>query len=313
MKKIITLFLIFFPILFFGQSKNISLNEAIQLAKKNSPDYKMNLNRNQGSYWRFKNYKASFLPQFKFIASLPQYSNSTQRITNDEGEDIFVSQNQSIVEGGLTISQNVPYTGGVLSINSQIEKINIYGNNSSSGYSVIPFSLSYYQNSIFYNEFKWDKKIEPLLYEESKKDFIEKMEDISLSTCVYYFSLLKAQTQYRIAQKNLSAQDTLFQIAKGRFKIGKIAENDLLQMELALLNSENKVTTNVINLKQASQNFVRYLELDTENLELKTPPNLATFNVDTEKALEEAQSNRKSVVEFQRKRLQAEQELARRS
>ena len=88
-------------------------------------------------------------------------------------------------------------------------------------------------------EFKWNKKIEPLIYGESKRDFIENMEQISLNTCRYYFSLLNAQTQLRIAEKNLSNQDTLFQIAQGRFRMGKIAENDLLQMELALLNSKN--------------------------------------------------------------------------
>ena len=93
--------------------------------------------------------------------------------------------------------------------------------------------------------------------------------------------------------------------------MGKIAENDLLQMELALLNSKNNVTTNIIALKGTSQNLARYLELQTENLELAIPMNLSLFNVDVNKALEEAKSNRKSIIEFRRKRLEAEKELAR--
>jgi len=137
------------------------------------------------------------------------------------------------------------------------------------------------------------------------------MENISLNTCVKYFNLLGAQSQLKIAQKNLSNQDTLFKIAQGRFRMGKIAENDLLQMELALLNSRNKVTTNTISLKRASQNLARYLELDTENIELSTPEGLVDFPVELNKALKEAYSNRKSVVEFRRKRLEAEKELAR--
>ncbi len=137
------------------------------------------------------------------------------------------------------------------------------------------------------------------------------MEQISLNTCRRYFSLLKAQMQLKIADKNLSNQDTLYQISKGRFKMGKIAENELLQMELSLLNSRNNVTTNTIELKRTSQNFSRYLELDGDNFKLAVPDNLPLFKVDIDKAILEAQSNRKSVIEFRRKRLESEKELAR--
>ncbi|TVZ55217.1 outer membrane protein TolC [Lutibacter sp. Hel_I_33_5] len=311
MKKIALLHFLLLTTIVFCQDRKISLDEAIQLAQKKSPDFKANLNKNQASYWRYKNYKASFLPIVGLSATLPSYSNSSRRLTNDLGQDIFVNQNQSRIEGRLSISQNIPYTGGSLSINSQLERIDIFGANSSTGYFVTPFSINYNQNSLFYNPFKWDKKIEPLIYEESKKDFIENMEKISLTTSRFYFSLLKSQMQLKIANNNLSNQDTLYQIAKGRFKIGKIAENDLLQMELSLLNSKNSVTTSKISLKRAAQNFTRYLGLGSQELELNIPVNLSPFNVDIEKALEEASSNRKSVIEFRRKRLEAEKELAR--
>lgn len=311
MKKIILIVLIVLPVVMFGQSKKITLREAIKVAQEKSPDYKTNRNVNQSSYWRYQNYKASFLPQLRLNATLPEYNNAVRRITNDEGQDIFVNQDQLVLEGGLSLSQNIPYTGGTLSIASNLERIELFGLNDNIGYSVVPFSIRYYQNSLFYNAYKWDKKIEPLIYEESRRDFVETMEQISLNTCQRYFSLLKAQMQLKIAEVNLAAQDTLYEISKGRFRMGKIAENELLQMELTLLNSKNSVTTNTIALKLASQNLARYLELDTENIELDIPLELAVFEVDVNKALEEAQNNRKSVIEFRRKRLQAEKELAR--
>lgn len=294
-----------------GQSRIITLDNAIKLAQKESPDYKSLLNRNQASYWRFRNYQASFLPQLQLDATIPDYSNFIRRIISDSGQDIFVTTNQSRIDGRLSLTQNLPLTGGSFSISSQLERIQVLGDNQSTGYSVVPFSINYFQNSLFYNEFKWDKKIEPLIYEEAKREFIENMEQISLNTCRRYFGLLKAQIQLKIAQNNLSNQDTLFQIAKGRFKMGKIAENDLLQMELTLLNSKNSVTTQLIALKQTSQNLSRYLNLSTEDLELNIPKDLDPFEVSTEKAIQEANSNRKSVVEFRRRRLEAEQEVAR--
>lgn len=310
MKKTLLVLILVFPCLTFSQSKKITLSEAINLAQKQSPDYKTTLNRNQSNYWRFRNYKASFLPQLRFNATLPEYNKAVRRITNDAGQDVFVNQDQLLLEGGLSIAQNIPYTGGTLSLNSNLERIELFGLDDNIGYSVVPFSIRYFQNSLFYNPFKWDKKIEPLIYEESKRDFIEKMEDISVTTCQRYFQLLKAQMQLEIAKVNLANQDTLYQISQGRFKIGKIAENELLQVELTLLNSRNIVTTNTIELKRTSQNLARYLELETENIQLDVPDKLPLFEVDIDKALEEAQSNRKTVIEFRRKRLEAEKELA---
>jgi hypothetical protein len=310
MKKFLLLIIVF-PMIIIGQTQKISLDQAIKLAQEKSPDYKTNLNRNEASFWRNNNFKSSFLPQFRLDATLPSYSKSTRRITNDTGQDIFVNQNQSRIDAQLSVTQNVSLTGGQISVRSQIERIDVFGDQNSENYSVIPFSINYNQNSLFYNAFKWDKKIEPLIYEESKRDFIERMEDISLRTSQLYFRLLRSQIQLDIATNNLSNIDTLFQIANGRFRMGKIAENDLLQMELRQLNSKNNITTNLIALKRSSQNLARYLELDNEEFELEIPKNLTLFDVNPEKALEEAEANRKFIIEYRRRRLESEKELAR--
>ena len=237
MRRLLFLLFLVSPIIASSQSQNIKLSEAIKIAKKKSPEYIRALNTHQASYWRYRNYKADFLPQVSLGATLPEYSNSTTRILNDQGQDIFVKQNQSIIETNLRIQQKVPYTGGAFFINTQLDRVNKLGIDKSTNYSLVPFSINYFQNSLFYNPYKWDRKIEPLRYEESKRNIIERMEDISLTTCLRYFGLLKAQVTLEIAKKNLSNQDTLLQITKGRFKIGKVAENELLQIELSHLNS----------------------------------------------------------------------------
>jgi outer membrane protein TolC len=309
MKKLLIPFCLLLSFTIFGQ-RQITLEEAITIAQKNSPDYKTLLNQNEASYWRFINYKASFLPQLRLDATLPQYSNAVNRLTNDNGQDVFVRSNQSRIDGTLSLNQNIALTGGTISFSTQVERVSVFGDNANTGFAVVPFSINYRQNSLFYNQYKWNKKIEPLLYEEAKRDFIENMEQISYNTSLRYFALLKAQVQTTIAKSNLSNQDTLFQISKGRFKMGKIAENDLLQIELSVLNSKNDVTTNEINFKRTSQNLSRYLSLNTESILLNIPKELSTFTVTVEKALEEAKKNRKAVIEFRRKRLQAEQDVA---
>jgi len=309
MKKYLVILVVFISFSTFSQ-RLITLDEAIKIAQKKSPDYQALLNQNQAAYWRYRNFKARFLPQLRFDATLPDYRNSVNRITLDDGSDDFRRSNQFVLDGNLSLNQNIGLTGGTFSVSSSIERVQRYEPLESTGFAVIPFSINYIQNSLFYNEFKWNKKIEPLIYEEAKREFIERMEQISFNTARRYFALLKAQVQKKIAKSNYSNQDTLYQISKGRFKMGKIAENDLLQIELSVLNSENEVTTQEINFKRASQNLSRYLILETENLLLNIPNELNTFTVTVEKALEEAKSNRSAVIEFRRRRLQAEQDVA---
>lgn len=310
MKRIPFFLLLLLPFLIKAQSQKIKLTEAIKIAQEKSPQYVRAVNTYQGSYWAYRRFKADFLPGVSLDATLPEYSNSTRRIINDLGQDIFVNQNQSVIETGLRIQQKVPFTGGQFFVRSELQRVDRYGDDTATNYSLIPFSVNYFQNSLFYNPYKWQRKIEPLRYEESKREIIENMENISLTTCLRYFGLLKAQVSLEIAKKNLSAQDTLLQITKGRFKIGKIAENELLQIELSHLISKNNVTTNTILLKKTSQDLARFLELDTESIELEVPEKLEEFGVDVAKALSEAENNRKSVIEFRRRRLEAEQELA---
>ena len=103
--------LLIVPMLIGAQSQQLDLSKAIKMAQEKSPDYKNIINQTQGSYWRFQNYKAGLLPQLRLDATIPSYSNSVRRITTDNGDDIFVSQNQSLLETNLSLMQNVPLQG----------------------------------------------------------------------------------------------------------------------------------------------------------------------------------------------------------
>ena len=310
MKKILYL-VCFLPFTLVAQQK-LTLKEAITKAQKESPDYQSTKNRYYSQYWRYKNYKASFLPELRLDAS-PSYTNSIQSVEQNDGTYNFIKQNTARGKLDLGIRQNVPFTGGTLFVSSGLNAIYNFNedNSTTKSFSAVPFSISYSQNSLFFNEFRWAKKIEPLMNKAAKKEFVENMENISLETSRLFFAQLKAQKQLEIANKNMSNQDTLFQISKGRFKIGTIAENELLQMELSKLNAENDVTNSELQLQLSKQNFSRFLGLENQELDLSFPENLNHFEVDPQTALEYARQNRKAVIDFRRRRLEAERNLAR--
>ncbi len=78
-------------------------------------------------------------------------------------------------------------------------------------------------------------------YEAAKRVVVEQNEKIASTAVDHFFSLLIAQLERKIAYKNLSNYDTLYKIAEGRYTLGKIAENELLQLELNLLTATSDV------------------------------------------------------------------------
>ena len=311
MNKIIILILVFFSGSICAQEKleiSLSLDKSISIAKEKSPSYKAALNQAEGSYWRFKNYKANFLPQLQLSSVLPNYNRVFSEVTQDDGRIEIRAQEYANTSLSLEINQNLSFTGGRIGIVSSLRRLDNFGNNPYHSYSSVPLSITYSQPSVTYNAFKWMKKIEPLKYEESRRRLVEQMETISLQTTNFYFEMLSAQMSVEIANMNFANSDTLYSIAKGRYNLGKIAENELLQMELNLLNTENSLNQAMINNKEAKQNLYRFLELD-ENTEynLTIPEDFGNIEVNASIALQEANNNRSKVIEFRRKRLEAEE------
>src|SRR5690606_26148621 len=118
-----------------GQGKRLSLQSAIRMAQEQSFEYEVALNRYQSSVWRFRNYNASFLPTLYLDGTIPNYSRAISRITLPSGEDTFVSQNQAYSSLNLGIRQNVALTGGVFSLSSSLNRIDVFGSDRQVSYA----------------------------------------------------------------------------------------------------------------------------------------------------------------------------------
>jgi outer membrane protein TolC len=151
-----------------------------------------------------------------------------------------------------------------------------------------------------------------LRYEESQKAFNEDMENVAIRASELFFNLLMAQNMVQIQQKNLANNDTLYKISKGRYNLGKIAENELLQMELSVMNAQTNLAQAELDVELSNLQLKTYLKFKgDENIVLQTPEVLPLFEVNENKALEEALKNRQQMVSFKRQKLEAESEVAR--
>jgi len=289
------------------------LQEVIKIAQEQSPDAQMAKHRYRRSYWSYRTFKATYLPGLRLDATLPNINRSINAIPSQDGSTIYTPQNLQSYAVNLSLNQKIGFTGGEVFLSSGIQRLdNNLSDTSVTQYLTNMVNIGIRQPLFAYNPYKWDKKLEPMKFEEAQRLYIETNEQVAITSINHFFSLLLAQIELGISNKNYANYDTLYKIALGRFNLGKIAENELLQLELNLLKAEASIEDAELNYENTLFVFKSYLRLkDDFTIELIPPTHTEHFMVPSEKAIIEAKNNTSSGLEFQRRMLQAESELNR--
>ncbi|MCR9012188.1 hypothetical protein [Gabonibacter chumensis] len=125
MKTIWTVLFGFLCLSSMGQkeTKVISLSEAIELAKSQSTDAMIVRNRFQAAYWQYRNFKADLLPNITLKGTFPSFNRTLSSYLKEDGSHTFISNNSLSEQLSLSISQNIPLTGGRISLQSELERV----------------------------------------------------------------------------------------------------------------------------------------------------------------------------------------------
>lgn len=307
--SLIIAILFYIPLISQDSIVKLTLFNAIETARKQSPDALMAKHKFRASYWQYQSYRAKYLPAVTFNGSLPSFNKSIIKDRQGEGSSFFRSNESSLI-GGLSISQQIGLTGGNVSINSGFERLDNYLLDSTS-YNANLLNIAFRQPIFKYNTLRWERKIQPMMYEEARRVYVEEMEQVSLTTTNLFFNLLLAQIVNDIAKINEANYDTIYKIAQGRFNLGKIAENDLLQLELQYLRAVATVKNAALDLENQRFRFRSFLRLQEDlNIELIIPELNDAFIVETSRAVAEARSNSSTALAFNRRLLEAESTVA---
>ena len=290
--------------------RTLTLPEVIKLALQEAAVAKQALAQRENSYWEWRTFKANYKPQLSLSGTLPDFSRAISPVIQPDGTTAFrqvVINNSSL---NLNISQGIGLTGGEVFITSQVQRFDDFDRKQKS-YNSNPAIIGISQPLWGYNALAWDKKIAPLQYEESQKQYLEDRETISLLATRYFFDLLLEQVNATIAARNMANNEAIYKIAEEKYRLGKISKNDLLQLQLTVINAkaalaQANLATKTVSLKL--RNYIGYT--GNETLELVMPASVPALQIEQELALAEARKNRKESVAFKRRVLQAEQQLA---
>lgn len=312
-KNIILFHLLFFSTFLYAQQEKekYTLFEIVEIAKTQSPSSLQAATTRENRYWNYRYFKSQYYPQLGFDGVLPNFTRSVIPIQQDDGSYLYgrVFTNESNVNFRLT--QNIAATGGEIFINSSLSRADDFAEDRMV-FSGNPVEIGINQPLFSFNSLYWNKKIEPLRYEESKRQYAEDLENISVNITREFFNLMLAQISQQIALKNLANNDTIYKIAKGRYNLGKIGEDQLLQLELSVMNARQEVAQAKLDLQTYSLRLRSFAGMNIEGgFELILPENIPQFMVSEELALEEAFRNRQDAVAFRRRQLEADMEIAR--
>ena len=243
-------------------SLRLTLGEAIALAQQQSSDALAAKHSLETAEWSYRYYKANYLPSVT-LSSAPSLNRQISSITQPDGTNVFVRQNQLNTDLTLSISQNVTLTGGTLFVRNNLQRLDEFEQRTH-GYSSVPFSIGYQQNLFGHNSLRWARRTEPLRHSIAQKQYAETMELIASRASTYYFMLASAQTNLEIARQNYATSDTLLSYARRRYERGSITENEMLQLEVGQLTEETNRLNAEAEVEDAMQTLRSYLGVKEE-------------------------------------------------
>jgi outer membrane protein len=293
-----------------GDTTKLTLQQAVALAKDNSIAAKQAVTTRETKYWMWRTFKSNYQPQLSLSGNLPAYSKTEIEVVQPNGTILFQPVHNDNSTATLNFSQTITATGATIYGMSQLQRFDDFDRHNVL-YNGVPYAIGFSQPLGQYNSLKWDKRIQPLLFNESKQAYIEAQEQISITVTGYFFDLLLAQVNLETAAANFTNTQKILKIANLKFSLGKVSKNEILQLQLEQLNAKKAVGTAKRDMEIATLNLRSYIGHEGEDkIVLVVPGIISQMTVTADRVLAEAFSNRSDAIAFMRRVAEAKRDVA---
>ncbi|MEL6971794.1 MAG: TolC family protein [Bacteroidota bacterium] len=253
--------------------------------------------------------KKALLPTISLSTTAPVFSKTTSRITVPSGEDVFVNQNQLFTDFSLGMTVADPIFNGEIEITSSMNRLNILGDQTASSYYSVPIAISYRNDNLLYNEYKWQSRVAELDLGIERRKLEQTRNEVAVEVTDLFFEQLIASGEagnYRRQERELRQ---LLTLAKERLQLGAVERSEVLSLELELLELASDLEQRELDYSVQHRELAQLLgtsafELDTALVQL-IPVRLP---VELEQPV--SYTNTNDYLELERERLLIDQDLA---
>jgi outer membrane protein len=311
MRILILIILLFAGRVTYGlDTLRLSLKQVVEMAKDNSIAAKQAATTRETKYWQWRTFKSNYQPQLSLSGTLPGYTKTSTPVVQPDGTILFQPIHYDNSALNLNFSQTITATGATIYGTTQLQRFDDFNRNSVL-YNGVPYAIGFTQPLGQFNALKWDKKIQPLLYNESIQTYIEAQETISIKVTEYFFDLLLAQVNLETATASLANTQKILKVANLKFELGKVSKNEILQLQLELLNAKKGVGTATRDVEIATLNLRSYTGQEGDaKIVLVVPEVISQMTVSADRVLSEAFANRSDAIAFIRKVAEAKRDVA---
>lgn len=272
----------------------LTLQQAIEMAQRNGLQARAALGVRDAARGRDRAFDARLLPQLSLSGNVPVYQRSIVGVIQPDGSTIYRPIQETRSDLNMLVTQRIPFTGGTLTMSSRLNKRE--GNSLPETWSSSPFSLSISQPLLRSNTIGWERELNGLSADIAERQYLEAKEDVALQVSTAYFDYFAAQVALRNAASNAATNDTLYRLNQGRFEVGKISENDLLQSELEQLRARTALDGARLEHDRALAALRLALNVPPDMpLEITVTSEVPDFEADTTLAVTQALRNLSSV------------------
>ena len=313
MKRVLVIIFVLIAATASSPELTLTLPQVIELAKDSSLTAFRYKNMYLASYWNFRTFKANRLPSLSLDIEPVVYNRQlVARYDSENDIDIYRQQKSYSASAGLTLTQNFDPLGGTFYVSTSLDYLRGFGDKTFNQYTAVPFIIGYRHNSFGYNQFKWDRKIEPMKFEKAKQEYLYNTELIAIQAVQYFFQLALSQAQYENAVAQKAKCDSLLIIGQMKFKIASITKSDLMTLQLDVLNAQNSIATAEVNVRRNMLRLTSFLGLDRNiKLSLVLPDNPPEISIDLDRAINLMHQNNYMILEKMQSVSEAEMNLDR--
>lgn len=276
-----------------AQQRTMTLEEAVKTARSQSVQALQAKHSFVSTYWAYRSYLASRLPSLNLYGNLMNYDRSLTLLQSYEDGTFRYASTYNLQNSlGLQLAQNVTWTGGRLYLYSDLSRIDQFGSSSTLTWYSQPVTVSYVQPLFAYNQFKWDKLIEPKEYERGKRIYIEAMEQLTIETAGAYFALIEAARNHEAAKADCDNTATMRTVAEERMKVGSVTKDEYLTLELRSINDSIKIGETLVTMREAQMRLNSLLGYD-ESVEIEPviEDDLPDISMDYEMVVDKCMKN----------------------
>ena len=274
----------------------LTLRDAIRMAQEQGPSAQIARSTRDAARWRDDAFNARLLPQLFLSGQAADLNHGINPITLPDGSTQFINQSQNQSSLALGFSQQIPLTGGTISVGSELSRLDLFGDRTSQFYQTTPVIVSLRQDLFKPRMIVWDKRVQSLNATVAERGYLEAREDVAGMTTAAFFNLYAQEVTLANASTNVAVNDTLFTLNRGRFEVGKIGENDLLKSELALLRARAAVDDARLARDRAEAVLRRLITYpEGQVLVIVTPDSIPTVEADPDVAVREALRNSSAI------------------